>query len=215
MLLVITDRRELGKELAALLSESGIFTLECPLETGAFYCDAKDTGGVVLDCLPDLKKGEALCKKLRNAYPQMPILAIVPDNSFPDLEADRILREAPLPALLPSILDFCRSLCGWIEEPLSTFFLTVGNSPEEVFYMGYPLLLSPKAFLILRCLFYRHPKLTSTADLMSICYPGGRERAGNLAVQIHAINQAAEKIDPRPLVVNVYGKGYRLRDGIL
>ena len=215
MLLVITDRREFGKELASILLRQGIFTFECPLETGAFYCEEKDTGGVLLDCVSDLKMGEKLCRKLRKTYPQLPILAIVESNSIPELEADSILREAPLPSLLPSILHFCHHTCGWSTQPLSTYFLTVGNSSDEVFYMGYPLKLSQKAYLILRCLFYRHPKLTSTRDLMALCYPDGTEQVGNLAVQIHHINQSAAKIDPRPLVVNLYGKGYKLRDGIL
>lgn len=215
MLILITDRRDFGKDLASILTQRGVFTFECPLETGAFYCDQKDTGGVLLDCTADLKEGERLCRHLRKTYPQMPILALVARESIPEIEADMILRDSPLPTLLPDILDFCTRLCGWSEEPLSSYFLTVGERPEEVFYMGYPLRLSPKAFTILRCLFYRHPTLTSTEDLMSLCYPDGRETVGNLAVQIHHINKCAAKIDPRPLVVNEYGKGYKLRDGIL
>ena len=215
MLLVITDRRELGKELASILSNQGIFTFACPLETGEFYCDQKDTGGVLLDCVSDLKAGEKLCRALRNAYPPMPILAIVSKDAIPEMEADRILREDALKSLLPDILDFCERNCGWVREPLTTYFLTVGNTRQEVVYMGYPLLLSERGFEILRCLFYRYPELTSASDLMSLCYPEGTEQIGNLAVQIHHINQCAEKIDPRPLVVNLYGKGYKLRDGIL
>ena len=50
---------------------------------------------------------------------------------------------------------------------------------------------------------------------MSLCYPCEYKSISNLAVQIHEINRHAMKIDPRPLIVNVYGKGYRLRDGIV
>jgi DNA-binding response OmpR family regulator len=215
MLLIITDRHELGKDLASKLTDHRIFTFECPPETGAFYCDKKDTGGVILDCVPDLKAGEALCRHLRKAYPELPILALVSQECLPDLEADMILRDAPLSKLLPDILDFCNRVCKFETKSLSTYFLTVGESPDEVFYMGYPLHLSPRAFTVLRCLFYRHPNLTTTEDLMALCYHDGHETVGNLAVQIHHINERAAKIDPRPLVVNEYGKGYKLRDGIL
>ena len=168
-----------------------------------------------MDCIPNLREGERLCRELRKTYPQMPILALVENQSIPEIEADMILRDGSISELLPDILEFCRRVCGCSAEPLSTYFLTVGENPDEVFYMGYPLHLSPKAFTLLRCLFYRHPNLTSTEDLMSLCYPDGHERVGNLAVQIHHINKCAAKIAPRPLVVNQYGKGYRLRSGIL
>lgn len=214
MLILITDRRDFGKELASILMDQGIFTFECPLETGAFFCEEKDTGGVLLDCTTSLESGEALCRQLRHTYPQMPILALVASNDVPNLEADTLLRDQPIASLLPDVLDFCRC-CGWSDEPLSSYFLTVGETPDKVFYMGYPLLLPPKAFRILQCLFYRYPAMTSAEDLMMLCYPNGRERAGNLAVQIHRINKCAAKIDPRPLVINRYGKGYRLRNGIL
>lgn len=215
MLILITDRRDFGKELASILMDQGIFTFECPLETGAFFCEEKDTGGVLLDCTTSLEAGEALCRQLRQTYPELPILMLTSPESIPWADADMILRDAPLPSLLPDVLEFCRRVCGWSDEPLSSYFLTVGDTPDQVFYMGYPLLLPPKAYRLLQCLFYRYPALTSTEDLMALCYPEGHEQAGNLAVQIHRINQCAAKIDPRPLVVNQYGKGYRLRSGIL
>ena len=215
MLIIITDRRELGKNLASILTQRGIFAFECPLETGAFYCEKKDTGGVILDCVSNLSKGEQLCRLLRSTYPKLPILALVERHSVPEIEADMILRDQPIKNLLPDLLDFCQRVCEFNADRLSTYFLTVGETPEEVFYMGYPLRLSQKAFTVLRCIFYRHPNLISTEDLMSLCYPDGRETVGNLAVQIHHINKCALAIDPRPLVVNEYGKGYKLRDGIL
>ena len=80
--------------------------------------------------------------------------------------------------------------------------------------MGYPLPLSQTEHRILRCLFYRSPHLTSAIDLMSLCYPLGEQSISNLAVQIRRINERASKIDPRPLIVNVYGKGYVLREDL-
>ena len=79
--------------------------------------------------------------------------------------------------------------------------------------MGYPLPLSPRESTILRCLLYRYPHLTPTDELMSLCFPDERINIENLFVHISVINQRAMKIDPRPLIVNTYGKGYRLRDG--
>lgn len=67
----------------------------------------------------------------------------------------------------------------------------------------------------IRYRFYRAPELTASDDLMSLCYPGEYKRISNLTLPVHEINQRALKFDPRPLIVNMYGKGYRLREGIL
>ena len=112
-------------------------------------------------------------------------------------------------------LDFCITDCNWRRKPLSTFALTVGDVPEATLYMGYRLPLSPKEHTILRCLFYRSPYETSADDLLSLCYPTEPVKRENLTVLIARINRKASLIDPNPLIVNRYGKGYRLRDGIL
>ena len=80
--------------------------------------------------------------------------------------------------------------------------------------MGYPLPLSPRERTILRCLFYRYPRLTPTDELMSLCFPDELITIDNLFLHIGVINQHALKIDPRPLIVNVYDKGYLLREGL-
>ena len=145
----------------------------------------------------------------------MPIAAILSPLAVPDLAVNRLIRLGTNSNLSAEVLDFCRRTCGWSDRALTTYALTVGTSPEENRYMGYPLKLSAREHEILRCLFYRAPYVTTKADLMELCYPEGTQRLDNVTVQIHAINQKAAAIDPRPLVVNVYGKGYRLRDGIL
>ena len=214
MLLLISSRQELIRDLTAHLRERGVYLLWSAPETALFLCEKHDTGGVILDCVPNLQSGESLCRELRAIYPEMPIAAIVSKHCVPDLPADAILRDADVTTLTEQAYEFCLS-CGWQERPLQTFALSVGLSPDQTVYMGYPMPLSPRAHNILRCLFYRAPHVTTADELMSLCYPCEYKSISNLAVQIHEINRHAMKIDPRPLIVNVYGKGYRLRDGIV
>ena len=214
MLLLISDRTELRQALTRLLASSGLFVFDVPLEVGEFYCRQKDTGGVVLDCIPDRSGASSLCRALRSAYPELPILTITAQEYPTDMPSDCSLSDTDAESLSSRILEFYKTVCGWRETPLSTFSLTVGPTPEEIVYMGYPLVLSKTEHTILRCLLYRSPSITSADDLMSLCYPTGRQNISNLAVQIRRINRRASLIDPRPLIVNVYGKGYRLRDGI-
>ncbi len=214
MLVLITDRPTITRALQEALTARGVYLFHEPSETGAFICAKKDTGGVILDCVPDLARGEALCRTIRAADPDMPIAVIVPPESVPDLPADRILRDGSVASLCDAAWAFCLS-CGWRERPFSTFELSIGLRPDQTVYMGYPFPLSPREHALLRCIFYRSPAPTSADDLMSLCYANECLGISNVGVTVHAINRRAAEIDPRPLIVNVYGKGYRLRDGIV
>ncbi|MBQ8432847.1 MAG: helix-turn-helix domain-containing protein [Clostridia bacterium] len=215
MFIVITDDKALGGRLCRDLTAHGIFAMQCAPEVGTFYCREKDTGGVLLDATASLGTAEALCRDLRREYPRLPIAALVTPEQIPAMDADAIWRQSDPVLLLPDLLDFCYRVCGWTPAPLSTYYLRVGVDGGTPLYMGRPLRLSPREQQILHCLFYRYPKPTTVGDLMEICYGSNALTVENLAVQIHRINRRAQKIDPRPLIVNRYGVGYQLRDGIL
>ncbi len=214
MLVLLTDRKTHHAPLKEALWNLGVYFFEAPLEIGAFICEQKDTGGVILDCIPDLKAGEKLCSFLRATYPQMPIAVILKQTDIPNLPADRILREDKEKSILEDAIDFCRH-CGWSEHPMSVYHLSVGKYPNNTYYMGYPLSLSPLEHEVLRCLFYRSPRLTSADDLLTLCFHGSPVSIRNVAVVISEINRKAKQIDERPLIINHYGKGYRLRKSIV
>lgn len=214
MLILVTDRRAFGESLASRLLQNGIFSLRASHETALFLCEAKDCGGVLLDGRTSPTESEALCRALRERYPELPIALLLPKGYLPASPADRFLREEE-DDLTDTLLDFCHTLCGWHAGEMTTFSLTVGNDPARTRYMGYPLPLSPREHTLLRCLFYRAPHVTSCDDLLSLCYPIDPPSLASLSVTVSAINRRAGAIDPRPLIVNVYGKGYRLRKGIL
>ena len=215
MLILVTERKQAHLATVQGLIANGIYTFVCPYETAGVLCEVKDTGGVVLDCIGNLPRAERLCAQLRTRYPEMPIAAIVTPDSIPDLAVNRLIRSNSAATFFDDLLDFCIRTCGWSTKTLSTFSLCIGNMPDETFYMGYALRLTPREHSILRCLFYRTPHVTSKEDLMELCYPEGTQNLQNVVVQIRQINQKAAKIDRRPLIVNLYGKGYRLRSGIL
>ncbi len=215
MLVLITDRRDFGRTLASRLRESGIFMIRCPAEIALFTCERYDTGGVLLDAVPDLPLAERLCAALRNTYPELPIAVIATSFQMPNLKAESILRDVgDIPTLAEEVMDFYRVDCGWRFSALSVYRLTVGTDRLQTRYMGYPLLLTPTEHTLLRCLFYRSPRVTCSDELLMLCFPDGKQKASNLAVHIASINRKAAAIDPSPLIVNVYGKGYRLRDGL-
>lgn len=214
MLLIVSERTAWWKDQAVRLNRQGIFAFLVPFEQGLRYCKTLATGGVVIDCVRHLKRGEALCRRMRESYPELPIAALLCKKAIPDMPVSRVFRESE-EDLFSLLLDFCTVSCGWDTGKLSTHALTVANTPCETFYMGCPLGLTERENLILRCLFYRAPRITSAKNLMRLCYPGQMKSTSNLTVHIQSINQKAALIDPRPLIVNERAKGYRLRDGIL
>ncbi len=192
----------------------GVYALCCPHETALFICNKHDIGGVLLDCRDEPKDAEILCRKLRELYPPMPVAALCAKGYVADLPADRIIRDTDERHLDAEITDFARCNCGFRPPHFSTFYLDLSRGYRQVTYMGYPLRLEPRAYALLQVLMYRAPKMASIDELLDLCYREG-QRVINLGVQIHYINQAAKKIYPRPLIESVWGKGYKIRDGIL
>ena len=213
MLLIITDRERWASRLSLILLENGIYHLCVPLSYGTFTCEREDTGAVILDCVPSLSRGEHICADLKQRYPNMPIAIVASPKSIVNARADAILRDGNLNTLCENILSLCRAN-GWTFAPLSTYYLRL-TPPDCAEYMGLSLSLSPAEFRILHCIFYHSPRPTSTELLVALSAGEGAKNETSLAVLIHRINQKAAEIDPRPLIVNEYGKGYRLRDGIL
>jgi len=215
MLIFVTPQKTRRAALVEHLNRNGVFIYVSSPDTACKMVMEKDTGGVLLDAVGNLSACERVAATLRRDYPTMPIGAIVAKDAIPQMEVNCLMRDTGDKSLFDQALDFCVTDCNWRTKQLSTYALTVGNVPEATLYLGYRLPLSPKEHEILRCLFYRLPYDTSADDLLNLCYPTQAVRRENLTTLIRRINRKAAAIDPHPLILNRYGKGYRLRDGIL
>ena len=213
MLLIITDREGWASHLSPVLLENGIYHLCVPFALGTFTCEREDTGAVILDGVPSLSRAEHICADLKRRYPNMPVAIVAAPEARVNARTDAVLRDGNFNTLCENIISLCHAN-GWSQKPLSTFYLRLAP-PDCAEYMGLSLPLSPAEFRILHCIFYHSPRPTSTELLVALLANEGAKNEDSLAVLIHRINQKAAEIDPRPLIVNEYGKGYRIRDGIL
>ena len=213
MLLIITDREGWASRLSPVLLENGIYHLCVPLSYGTFTCEREDTGAVILDGVPSLSRTEHICADLKHRYPDLPIAIVAAPGAVVNAHTDAVFRDENFDTLCKNILSLCLAN-GWSFSPLSTFYLRL-TPPDRAEYMGLSLPLSPAEFRILHCIFYHSPRPTSTELLLALIANNTSSGADALAVLVHRINQKAAEIDPRPLIVNEYGKGYRLRDGII
>ncbi|MBR2926705.1 MAG: winged helix-turn-helix domain-containing protein [Clostridia bacterium] len=214
MLLLVSDRTELRRAISEVLAEIGIFFFDIPLEVAEFYCDTRDTGGVILDCAPHSARAGALFAALKEKYPALPIAIILPQNGIAELLADKVLRGEDILSLKEGASAFYRAICQGDFTVFSTHALTVTDDPTATRYLGYPLPLSKTEHRILRCLIYRAPLVTSKDDLMTLAYHSGGQSILNLSVLIRRINQKASAISHEPLILNRYGKGYVLNKRI-
>ncbi|MBQ7173325.1 MAG: winged helix-turn-helix domain-containing protein [Clostridia bacterium] len=215
MLLLATDRPSFGKDLTARLEAAGVYLFRVPLETALFYAHKKDTGGAILDGALELQKAEALCKSLKEAYPELPVALLLTPKGTPDAPADRLIRETSPDAVFDEALEFAVKICGFRTSPLSTFHLYVGNDRSDVLYKGYRLPLSQKEYELLRILFYRAPNWTSADDLMELLYPDGSRKISTLFAHISHINKKVKACGEPPLILCRKGLGYRLCDTVL
>ena len=215
MFLFVSQRKAYSKLILESLTQTGAFLMLAPPATACFYCQKKETGGVILDCVTDPRKSHTLCDRIRKMYPDIPIAAIVSGQAVPDLCADIVIRDTGDPAFLVAQLRiFLTKICDWTAQKLSTYSLTVHSDPNlPTYYMGSPLHLTTKEHRLLYCLFYRAPRSTTADDLLDLCYhePCSITMLNTL---IRRINRQASQIHPPTLIIRE-GDTYRLRDGIL
>ena len=213
MLVLISERFSEFAEVAERLTDRGIFLLHCPLETAEFVCDKYDTGGVLLDLTERPREGVELFLRLREIYPEMPIAAICDKKRFPWIAFDCVIKRGDSEQMERDILSFCLLTCRFYVGAIAGAELSILQ--KNVCYSGQLITLSARQHRVLRCLAYRYPRVVEKGDLLSMCFPTELLTPSDLAVLIHGINERAAKNGHQPLIVNVYGKGYRIREGLL
>ena len=213
MLLLFSDNAKFGSELTKDLRQSGIAIASYDPDFAESVCERIDFCGVILDGRHKTREFAELSQRLFLTYPDLPIafLAESTPTVFPC--ASRILLPKDIDELFVSVLEFCRDCMG--EENYATFALQHLPETESFTYLGYPLDLSDYEYRLLLCLFRHAPKMVSTDELLSTAFPSAHTPLSTLSTIAKRINDASRAISGLKLVQSVYGKGYRLCDGIV
>ena len=213
MLLLFSDNAEFGSQLAKALRQDGIAIASHDPDFAESVCKRIDFCGVILDGRQKPREFAELSQKLFLTYPDLPIAFLTQTalSVFPC--ATRILFPKDSEQLFDSVLEFCRDCMG--EENYATFALQHSQKTESFTYLGYPLTLSNYEHRLLLCLFRHAPQAVGTDELLSTAFPNAHTPQGTLSTMVKRINDAAKRISGLKLVQSVYGKGYRLCDGIV
>lgn len=213
MLIFLTDRKHPGLELTRRLTDAGMAVLTERTTAADYLCREHHMGALLVDGIPDFRTATDLCRDMRATYPELPIALLLDTDTIADTVADCVIRAQSVPDIAAEVLAFCRNH-GWKPE-LSTYTLFVTDDPGKTRLLGYRLALSPREHQVLRLIYLRAPETVSRNELLSVCFPEGSQRAENLTVHVNRINVKARGLSGLPLIESVYGKGYRLRSGIV
>lgn len=82
----------------------------------------------------------------------------------------------------------------------------------RIIYLGYDVKLSKKEYKIYCCIEENSDNYISAEKIIDICYPDKKPQKGNIVTHICHINEKAERISQRPLIVSKYGVGYKITD---
>ena len=214
MILLVSDRQTVRGLPVSHFLPAGIFTYVCPTETARFFACEKDISGAIVDGVPDLNAAQLLVADLRAEYPDLPLLLIIAPKDLPDVPAETVCDSGSIPDLAEKLLLFICGTVGW-KYDFSTFSLSLSLESNDAMLLGYPFPLSGRELAILRCLFAFAPRIVSADDLLSLCFPEGRQHFANLSVQISRINRRAAALGQPNLILSEYGSGYRLNRAIL
>ena len=213
MILLVSDRQTVRGLSVSHFLPAGVFSYTCPTETARFLCREKKISGAIVDGLPSLSVAEELVRDLKADYPDLPILLIAGPADLPNAPAEILRDDGNGQTLAAGLLQFVRKTVGW-DRAFTTYSLSLPPDSNQALLLGYPLALSFREMVILRCLVAFAPETVSADDLLLLCFPEGRQRAANLSVQISRINRRAATIGMPDLILSEYGKGYRLNPTI-
>lgn len=212
MLLLFSDDVRFGSDVALRLRQNGLPVASHDPDRALQICDKLDFSGVILDGRIHPEKFEALSGSLFQVYPDLPIAFLVSPSATVFPCATTVIADGG-EDLFHQIQAFCRNCVG--RENYTTYTLQHLEETKEFTYLGYPLSLSDSEYRFLLCLFRRFPKEESVGDLLSEAFPSSRISRNTLWTFAARINQASRKISGLRLIRCVYGKGYRLCDGVV
>ena len=213
MLLLFSDNAQFGARLSGILRQEGISVSSHDPDFAESVCEKLDFCGVILDGRRKTHEFAELSQKLFLTYPDLPIAFLTEGTPSVFPCASRILFSRDEDQLFDSVLKFCRDCMG--EENYATFTLQHSRERASFTYLGYPLSLSDYEYRLLLCLFRHAPKAVSTDELLSSAFPNAHTPQNTLSTMVKRINDTARSISGLRLVQLVYGKGYRLCDGIV
>jgi len=190
-------------------------------ETGLDLAVRNSPALIILDIMLPGLNGLEVCRALRGADLQTPILMLTAKDSVPDRVAgldsgadDYLIKPFAFDELMARVRALLRRRAAAEEEVLEFGDLTLNTSTREVWRGGRPIKLTAKEFDVLE-LFLRHPRQVLTRDILYERIWGfdfGGE-SNIIEVYVRYLRAKLESAGEPRLIHTVRGVGYVLRAG--
>jgi two-component system, OmpR family, response regulator MprA len=220
-LLVVNDEPATGRALQGALSREGFDVFLATDDAEALdVAERKAPDAVIVDVVEPDGRGTALCRRLRQAAPRIPLLllgardnAVERDRGLAAGADDYIAKPFVLVELLTRLRALLRRKGPPRPEVLRFADLALDPATREVVNAGRPVELTVTEFTLLE-LFLTHPREVLTRrEIFNLVW--GFDFAGtsnSLNVHIGHLRGKIEAAGQRRLIHTVRGVGYVLRE---
>jgi DNA-binding response OmpR family regulator len=220
ILLMEEDDSQVSPLPEILMEHHYLVTTTASSKTGLDLATSLNYDLIVLDIVVSQLEGLKVCRQLRKAGSQVPILVVAAHDSQTDqvmgLEAgadDYIVKPFEVTELIARIRALLRRGKAFLPTVLTWETLQLNLDTSEVSYDGRILSLTPKTLKLLE-LFLRHPqRIFSRRAILDRIWPED-EFPGEEAVNTHikVLRQKLKAVGlPKDPIETVYGLGYRLK----
>jgi two-component system response regulator MprA len=220
-LLVVNDEPETGRALQGALAEEGFDVILATDDAEALeVVQVKDPDAVIVDVVEPDARGAALCRRLRETSPRLPVLmlgerdTVVEQTGGLAAGADEYLAK---PFVLVELLTRIRGLLrrkGRVGSEVLRFAdLVLDPTTREVFRSGQRIELTLTEFTLLE-LFLSHPRevLPRALIFTSVWGFDFGSKSNSLNVRIGHLRRKLEAGGKPRLIHTVRGVGYVLRE---
>jgi two-component system response regulator MprA len=220
-LLVVNDEPKTGRALQGALALEGFDVMLATDDGEALeVVEGTDPDAVIVDVVEPEARGAALCRRLREASPRLPVLMLGAGDTVVERTGglaagadDYLAKPFVLVELLTRIRGLLRRKGRGGSEVLRFADLVLDQSSHQVVRGGRRIELTPIEFELLE-LFLRHPRevLPRALIFTSVWGFDFGSNSNSLNVRLGHLRQKLEAGGKPRLIHTVRGVGYVLRD---
>ena len=220
-ILLVEDNRDLATNLFDYFEARG-YTMDLASDSipGLHFASTNTYDVIVLDLMLPSLDGLTMCRRLRDAGKQTPILMLTARDSLEDkiagLEAgadDYVVKPFSMREVEARLLALIRR--SQVREGVKTLQvgdLSFNTGTLKVYRGDRSIVLPPIALRFLEVLMRHSPRVISREDVERAIWGDNPPDSDALRGHLHIMRNALDKPDEKPLIKTLRGLGYQLSD---
>ncbi|GLQ75789.1 two-component system response regulator [Vibrio sp. vnigr-6D03] len=217
--LIIDDDNQFAGALADYLELKGV---ECDFayngQSGLSLALQGDTDVIILDVNMPKMDGYEVCRMLREARIQTPVLMMTAYDTVEDeLEGfrsgvdDFVVKPCPMPVVWARLQALSKRTKPNVSSNLSIGDLELDLNTQEAYRSGKKLKMTPIGWRILHYLVIQSPRVVPRPELENAVWPDDPVEPGNLNVQLSNLRKVLDKPFGSPLLHTRINAGIQVK----